>query len=196
MAREYAQHFADQRAQGVGLLLTGDLGTGKSHLAAAILTEIIRSGREGAFVAASEYIAARKPSYAGPVTDIARFATADLVVFDDVGAKRYTDFDVGALSDVLHCRYDARLPTIVTTNAPDLKPFIGSRAVDRFAEAMLTARLVGESYRPKVSDDETLRTAGLTIAEPPREFEAIVCSSGVLVSKRYEQTASGEEKVA
>jgi len=195
IASGYAERFPEQYAQGVGLLLTGDLGTGKTHLAVATLTEVMRSGRTGAFISTTELLAAKKPGYSGSITDTAKFATVDLLVLDDVGATRGTDWEIGIHADLLNARYDDRLPTIITTNTPNLAAFVGDRAIDRFEESKLTVRLVGESYRRRVPDDEVLRASPFAIPEPPLEFKAELWSSGKVITRRYVMTAKGDEKI-
>jgi DNA replication protein DnaC len=196
VARRFAEQFPTQYDHGTGLLLAGDLGTGKTHLAVATLTEIIRMGRTGAFIAVTELLAAMKRGYSGEVTDTNALSKVDLLVLDDVGATRGTEWEVAALADLLGTRYDDQLPTIITTNAPDLAAFVGDRTVDRFAESMLTARLTGESYRSKVPDDDALRAAPWAIPQPPLEFKAERCLTGKMRTTRYQMTDRGEEKLA
>jgi DNA replication protein DnaC len=196
LARRYVDLFEHQSAHGTGLLFIGGVGTGKTHLAIAAMTEIILAGHDGAFIAVPDLFAAKRPGYSGD-RDTSRLADVDVLVLDDVGANRGTEWEVGVLSDLINGRYDAQLPTIVTTNTslPDLAVFVGSRAADRFCESMITARLAGLSYRSRAADDDVLRDAPLAIPEPPRDFEASICCSGKMLKKAYRRTDNGEEKI-
>jgi DNA replication protein DnaC len=185
IVRRFVDLFAEHLREGTGLLLAGDMGTGKTHVASAALTEIVRAGHHAAFISAADYLAGLKPGHRGDHVDVEHLATVDLLVLDDVGSTRVTEWSVGVLSELLASRYDDRRPTILTTNSSDLAAHVGDRVVDRFDEMLLTARLVGASYRQRVPDDEDLQAAPWAIPEPAREFESRRCSAGRMVTKRF-----------
>lgn len=194
MARRYVEDFAAQLVCGIGLLLIGGVGTGKTHLGAAVLTEIVRAGHSGAFCSVGELFAMKRPGYAGS-RNAAHLTDVDLLVVDDLGASRGTEWEVSVLSDLVGARYDAQLPTIVTTNlaAPKLATFVGDRAADRFRESMLTAYFAGGSYRCRAAGDDSLRRAPSAISEPPKLFEVEICYSGKMVPKKFQRTKRGDE---
>ncbi len=119
------------------LWLGGNIGTGKSHLAAAILfTARERWGVYGQFWSVSEvadsYRAASSPEYEGPwpagALDVALKETP-LLVLDDLGRERVTGFSEARLFAVVDARYREQRPTVVTTNAgaEDIEPALRSR---------------------------------------------------------------------
>lgn len=119
------------------LWLGGSIGAGKTYAACAILRAVHREyGVAGRFWPVSEiadgYRAASDPDYTGPwpaaVLDNA-LMRAPLLVLDDFGAERATEFSTGKLYRVADARYRDRLPTIVTTNVDPagIDPRIRSR---------------------------------------------------------------------
>ena len=111
--------------EGLGLLLTGGNGVGKTHLAVAILRELTqRTGARGEFWDFHELIREIKSSYDNETKTtelqvLAPVVEADVLVLDDLGAWKMTDWMNDTLFYILNSRYTARRPTIVTTNYQD-----------------------------------------------------------------------------
>jgi len=135
-----------------GLLFMGSVGTGKTHLAVAALRELVGSkGVQGLYVNAVELVQALQMSFdgkgssreeiLGPVTE------TDLVVFDEIGAGRPTDWVQDLLYYVINSRYMARRITILTTNYLD----VTGGAEDRFgldAPGRLDAVVASGRFKP------------------------------------------------
>src|SRR5262249_25652742 len=112
------------RADGLGLLFWGP-GTGKTHLAAAILAELAANhGVRGRFCAfatllddiARSYDNASMTSEAGAPGSV---LAADVLVLDDLGARKMTAWAAATLFTIVNGRYMARRPTLVTTSFED-----------------------------------------------------------------------------
>jgi DNA replication protein DnaC len=75
--------------------------------------------------------------------------TKDLVLLDDVGSERPTEWAVSELGDIINSRYDSDLPTIITTNTPidKLKDYLSERIASRLAEMCLVIPMVGPDLR-------------------------------------------------
>ena len=111
--------------EGLGLLLTGDNGVGKTHLTVAVLHELMtRKGVRGQFWDFHELIREiptpttrrrrRVSSWSwSPVVE------ADVLLLDDLGAWKMTDWMNDTLFYVLNSRYMAKRATIITTNYQD-----------------------------------------------------------------------------
>lgn len=124
VSRRYVDEFLaeDGRFRESGLLYVGPPGVGKTHLAVAVLAEVIqRYGVRGRFVDFTSFIfqiqstfdpgsAESKHDVLDPVLD------AELLVLDELGAQKPTAWVNDTLYYILNTRYTRRLPTLFTTN--------------------------------------------------------------------------------
>lgn len=145
ICRKYAEGFEKHSKDGRALMLMGEIGCGKTHLACAILQHVVRhEGRTGLIVTAESITQAVTDSFrsnTGPSKSelIADLASVDLLVIDEVGfhtPKPGKDFTPSLLHEVIDARYQRVLPTILVSNqTPNkLQDFIGPRAADRLRE--------------------------------------------------------------
>jgi len=142
---EYVDNFSKHKREGRCMLLLGKVGTGKTHLACAILQCIVRNhGFSGLIVTAESITQAVTDSFrnnSGPTkTDlINELASVDLLVIDEVGVHSVRpgkDFTPSLLHETIDRRYQLVKPTILVSNQKpeDLHSFIGPRAADRLRE--------------------------------------------------------------
>ncbi len=109
-----------------GLLLHGPQGVGKTHLAVGILKEVIRSkGARGYFFETRELLRLVRDTYNQSVEetemDVLRpVLEADMLVLDDLGAERTSEWVQETLGLVVNTRYNARRATVFTSNLLDL----------------------------------------------------------------------------
>jgi DNA replication protein DnaC len=108
-----------------GLLLIGETGTGKTHIAVAALREIMkRHGREGLFCNYQTLLNNIKAGYDSASNSSNREAyqntlDADVLLLDDLGAHRVSDWVEDTINSIVTYRCDNRKPLIATTNMPD-----------------------------------------------------------------------------
>ncbi|WP_236234680.1 ATP-binding protein [Pseudomonas tohonis] len=145
----YAMEFEAVMREGRSLLLLGNLGTGKTHLASAIVQSVVREYSATAiFTTASEIARAVKATFlkSSKVSErdvLDELASVDLLVIDEVGVQVSTgDFGPGLLHEVIDRRYQQMRPTIVISNVTvkELPLFMGDRALDRIRQG--SSRLV------------------------------------------------------
>ena len=153
IALQYAVSWPPKK--GDGLLFIGSTGTGKSHLAAAIVNELVRNEVVCIFQSVPELLAKLRATYdrekAGPTEAEIMNACleADLVVLDDLGAERWTAWAEERLYMLVDQRYRAEKPVVITSNrtAKELEQAIGSRTMDRLLEICRVVRFNSSSYR-------------------------------------------------
>ena len=119
------------------LLLTGTYGCGKTHLAAAIANQCLAHGKPVLFLNTPDLLDYLRETYAPSTasTYSERFdeiRTAPLLVLDDLGTESPTNWAIEKLYQILNYRYNARLPTVITTNRElkDIDQRVASRLSD------------------------------------------------------------------
>jgi len=135
MAFEVTKEFA-HHPKG-WLVLLGGYGCGKTHLAAAIANHVIETGSPALFVVVPDLLDHLRSTYSptSNVTYDQRFEdirTASLLVLDDLGSHNTTPWAQEKLFQLFNYRYNAQLPTVVTTNyeLEEIDIRIRSRLID------------------------------------------------------------------
>lgn len=163
IARKYVANFNAMREQGTGLLLCGQVGTGKSFLAAAIANELISQGTPCLMTNFNRIISRISEKFGGDqkyLDDLNRF---DLLIIDDLGAERDTEFTWEKVMNVIDARYRAGLPIIITTNLgpkdfTDRTDIRRQRVFSRLKEMCVLLEIKGSDRRSKKMQDK-LETA-------------------------------------
>lgn len=163
IARKYVANFDAMRKQGTGLLLCGQVGTGKSFLAACIANELINQGTPCLMTNFSRIISRVSEKFGGDqkyLDDLNRF---DLLIIDDLGAERDTEFTWEKVMNVIDARYRAGLPLIITTNFEpkdfaDRGDIRRQRVFSRLKEMCILLEIKGTDRRSKKMQDK-LETA-------------------------------------
>lgn len=158
-AYERCKQFCDNyTADSTGVLITGGYGTGKTHLAAAIIAEMVKKDVAGAFVVVPDLLRAIRRSFNEKGNlDLQKLfetvKTAELLVLDDLGAEKASDWVREQLFMLINARYENLLPTIITTNSsleelaePNV---LGQRIVSRIVEMTDGVIIETEDYRMK-----------------------------------------------
>jgi DNA replication protein DnaC len=141
---------------GKGLLLLGREGSGKTHIAIALLKEVIRKGYTGLYWNVPELFLELRRLMSGnsDVAEADLFDEArrvDLLVLDDLGAERSSEYVLDRLYVLINGRYQNDTSTIITSNCTldELRNQIGPRIVSRICEMCVPVEFPKEDYRIK-----------------------------------------------
>lgn len=173
MARRFVDGYP-ATTEGHGLLLTGSIGVGKTHLAVGILHSlVVEKGVHGLFCDYRELLKEIQHSYNPQVLttelEILRpVFEAEVLVLDELGAAKPTEWVWDTVAHILNTRYNDKRTTIITTNYADAAPGgvatgpqramrdetlgdrIGERMRSRLAEMCVTVQMHGADFRQKV----------------------------------------------
>jgi len=134
------------------LVFHGDNGCGKTHLAAAIVNYRYQAGKPALFVVVPEFLDHLRSTFS-PESKVSydqlfeRVKTAPLLVLDDFGEQATTPWAQEKLYQVINYRYNAQLPTVVTTcySLEEIEGRISSRLVDQ--KVGTTFNIIAPDYR-------------------------------------------------
>jgi DNA replication protein DnaC len=154
--RAYAERF--DNLKGKCLILSGKPGTGKTHLAAAVIQAIQpRLGLYTTMMGMTRVVRGtwRRDSERTELDVITELGTVDLLVIDEVGAQYETEAEMLLFFEIFDRRYSAMKPTILMTNL-DLEAFVrvvGDRTFDRLRECGHWVSFTWDSYRSQATKD-------------------------------------------
>jgi DNA replication protein DnaC len=173
-ARRFVEGYPVETG-GRGLLLTGSIGVGKTHLAVGILQALVsRRGATGLFVDYRDLLKQVQHSYNPQVAStemqiLSPVFEAEVLILDELGASKPTDWVWDTVAHILNTRYNDRLTTIITTNYANFAPLstlpvetgrsmredtlgdrIGERMRSRLQEMCVVVEMQGEDFRQKV----------------------------------------------
>ncbi len=159
--RSCRQVVSDFPSSSYGLLLSGPCGTGKTHLAVAVLRMLIlQKGARGLFAEFYDLLRQLQETYeknsARTTVEVLQPALdVDVLVLDDLGATRVTAWARDTLGQILNERYNQRRLTLVTTNRSlegsgreeSLADRVGERIASRLAEMCIDVRIDAADFR-------------------------------------------------
>lgn len=147
-----------------GLFLEGQPGVGKTHLAVAVLKAVVsRTGGRGVFYDTRDLLRVIRSTYDPSIKttelDVLRpVMTADLLVLDDLGAEKTSEWVEETMNLIVNTRYNERRLTIFTSNFPDIPDEtdpntllcrIGHRMRSRLFEMCVFVELDAADYRQR-----------------------------------------------
>jgi DNA replication protein DnaC len=144
-----------------GLLFTGSVGVGKTHLAVSILKGLTERGLSCLFYEFGSLLKEIQDSYnsnthTSELRVLAPVFEADVLVLDELGGSKPTDWVRDTMMHVINTRYNDKKLTIFTTNYPDervndreetLEDRVGVRLRSRLFEMCKTVLIEGKDYR-------------------------------------------------
>ncbi|NKB90047.1 MAG: AAA family ATPase [Acidobacteria bacterium] len=167
--QRFVEGFADLDE---GLLFVGPVGVGKTHLAVGVLRALMDTHKvNGLFVDYRDLLRDIQDSYnkvseTSELQVVRPLLNADVLLLDELGARRPSAWVFDTVSHVVNDRYNNRRPTLITTNYPDapeapegpldsakggvgasLQDRIGGRLRSRLFEMCIPVQLQGSDFR-------------------------------------------------
>ena len=148
----YVKNFTDLKKQGKGLLLSGTVGTGKTYYAACIANALIDKGYRVKMTNFASLTNIIQGKFEGKQEFINSLNGYQLLIIDDLGAERKSEFMQEMVFNIIDSRYRAGLPFIITTNLTldEIKKpqsIEYSRIYDRILERCFPVQVNGASRR-------------------------------------------------
>lgn len=156
ICQRYADSFTERvLPDGISMVFTGKTGTGKSHLAVAILQQVIDGGNTGAFITVDAMLRDIRSAYGSNEKSeselVDKYVSLDLLILDEVGIALGAKEKIEAqIFGVLNARYLEQKPTIVISNlsAQGISDYLGERLKSRLIEGGgPTLIFSGDDYR-------------------------------------------------
>ena len=151
-----------------GLFITGPKGTGKTHLAAAIANQLMREGTAVVCMTMIDLLDRIKQTFekqkqwgASESSVLNTYKDVPLLIIDDMGKEPATEWAVSKIYAIINARYEAYLPTIITTNYSDSElvrrltpkdtgdPTTADATIDRLREMCAAIVTTGDSWRSR-----------------------------------------------
>jgi len=165
-AKAYVQRFLDKYPQiDVGLLFLGNCGVGKTHLAVALLRQVItEKGDAGLFYDFRDLLREIQASWnsvsqSSELEVLRPVLEARVLVLDELGANKPTEWVRDTIAHIINCRYNDKQLTIFTSNYLDaparqgeesLADRIGVRLRSRLYEMCREVEIQGVDFRQEI----------------------------------------------
>lgn len=155
IAKRYVVNFNKMFHEGQGILFWGNVGTGKSYTAAAIANELLEQMHSvimTSFIKLLDEMSSFEQKDDGGY--IIKLNQAKLLIIDDLGAERGTDFSLEKVYDIIDSRYRTGKPIILTTNQEisqmkSCEDIRYSRIYDRIFKMCYPVKMDGMSWRKR-----------------------------------------------
>ena len=171
IAKRFADDYPAMMMPGRGLMFSGSSGLGKTHLAVGILKVLVQEKRcDGLFCDYQQLLKDIQNSW-NPLTSTTELQVlepvfnAEVLVLDDLGSVKPTDWVWDTVAMVLNTRYNHKRVTIVTTNFENLPSGgagmtlgdrIGDRMRSRLLEMCREVKMQGADYRETLGREDGL----------------------------------------
>ena len=161
-AHFYVEHWETMQAENIGYLLWGGVGTGKSYFAGCIANALMEQGTHVCMTNFALILNDLAASFEGRNEYIARLCRCPLLILDDFGMERGTEYGLEQVYNVIDSRYRSGKPLIVTTNLAleelqHPQDTAHARIYDRLLSMCAPVRFTGENFRKATAQEKMER---------------------------------------
>ena len=157
-AKTYADKWSEMLSKNIGLLLWGEVGTGKTYFAACIANALVEN-----------CVSVKMTNFSTILNDlfyendknqyIDRLNKHNLLIIDDLGIERDTEYALEQVYNIIDARYKSNKPLIVTTNLTitEIKNPVDTahkRIYDRVLEMCVPVKFDGENFRQQKATEK------------------------------------------
>jgi len=154
--KQFIEEFPNWKQE--ALLIWGTYGNGKTHLGASVTNALNEKGYIVVFQSVPELLRRIRSTFGKGQKEsehqiMKALLECDLLVLDDIGAEKLTDWVQETMFDIIDGRYRRKLPTFCTSNLKpvELADQIGVRSYDRLVETSLIVENKATSYRRELA---------------------------------------------
>lgn len=156
IAKHYAENFSEYGPESI--MLWGDVGNGKTHLAAAVHNYLTANGKIVVFISMPELLSKIRATFNhnNPETEsqiMKALVICDLLIIDDLGAEKTSDWVQEIVFQMFdaRCRREKPIMTTSNLNPKELPMQIGKRVSDRLLEMSQPIENRATSYRREIA---------------------------------------------
>ncbi len=166
--KQYADKWDEVSRENIGLLLFGNVGTGKTYAAGCVANVLLNKMIPVRMIGFSDVVNRMQGNFGADRENLMKhLMSAELLILDDLGAERNTSFGKECVFDVINRRLLQRKPMIITTNiaksAMEKATNLEERRIyDRILVACAPMRFNGENFR-KADAVQTMENAAQLI---------------------------------
>lgn len=161
-AHRYVEQWQIMRAENLGLLLWGGVGTGKSFLAGCIANALMEQEVPVRMTNFTRILNELNGSFSGRNDVVDKLCRYPLLIIDDFGMERGTEYALEQIYNIVDIRYRSRKPLIVTTNLTldeirHPQDTAHARIYDRLLEMCVPISCIGVSFRKETAQEKLER---------------------------------------
>ena len=165
-AQRYVERWQIMHSENLGLLLWGGVGTGKSFLAGCIANALIAQEMPVRMTNFAHILNELNNSFSGRNEVVDRLCRYPLLIIDDFGMERGTEYALEQIYNIVDSRYRSRKPLIVTTNLTldeirHPQDTAHARIYDRLLEMCIPISCIGVSLRKENAQEKLERLKAL-----------------------------------
>lgn len=165
-AHRYVEQWQTMQAENIGLLLWGGVGTGKSFLAGCIANALMEQEIPVRMTNFARILNELNDRFSGRNEVVDRLCRYPLLILDDFGMERGTEYALEQIYNIVDSRYRSRKPLIVTTNLTldeirHPQDTAHARIYDRLLEMCVPISCIGTSFRKETAQEKLERLKSL-----------------------------------